>query len=331
MTRMAVGSKTPAVRKMDRAAFTLIEFLAVIFIMGILVALLLPAVQAAREAARRVSCVNNLKQMGLALSNYVGIHSVFPGGFNGRGYSSQTMLLPMLEEINLFNSINFQVQAPTSSNIANPNGTARRTYVSVFLCPSVATSSRPVYATTSYAGNGGYGISTYGFNGLFTKTGFKNVTVGSFGYESALDGTSQTIAMSEWVNENRPYAARDPLVARFNITGLSLPNQFEMFAAACHNVNPDDARSVGAKPCVWISGNYGDSLLNFSLRPNDHNCVNDGSVDDGTFSAGSRHSHGVHSVFIDGHVHFIGDSVDLAVWRALSTRAGSEVFSNAFY
>ena len=289
-----------------RRGFTLIEVLVVISIVGMLIVLLLPAVQAAREAARRTQCSNNLKQLGIALGNYVGRHGVFPRGCNGRGYSFHTMLLADLDQTPLYDSINFQVTAHTIVLKGDPNSTVAASKLSAFLCPSDRSEVGKSLSSTNYAGNGGYGVQKYGFNGLFTGPGFKNVTVTSFGFEGILDGTSQTASVSEWVKATgSPVDYRDPLVASYDVQGLRKPGQFERFVLACRGLDPLVVRDH-LKRCRWVVGTYGNTLLNFALGPNEHSCMNGGSVNLGAFSAGSRHARGCNVLFLDGHVrlHF---------------------------
>src|SRR6478672_10843813 len=117
-----------------RVAFTLVELLVVIAIIGILVALILPAVQAAREAVRRSSCANNLRQLGLALHNYHDVFNKFPGArdpFSPGPFSTQAHLLDYLEQSNLVRLIDFS--QPTSSGV---NLNVANMVVKTFLCPS---------------------------------------------------------------------------------------------------------------------------------------------------------------------------------------------------
>jgi prepilin-type N-terminal cleavage/methylation domain-containing protein len=125
----------------DDRGFTLIELLVVIAVVGILTALLLPAVQGARDAARRTECVNNLKQLGVALHTYDGAYRVFPPGYvsnfdasgndTGPGWGWSALLLPQIEQKPLFDSANFSLPIEDSSN-----QTSRPTRIAVYLCPS---------------------------------------------------------------------------------------------------------------------------------------------------------------------------------------------------
>lgn len=172
------------IRRKTQAGFTLVELLVVIAIIGILVGLLLPAVQAARESARRMQCSNNLKQLGLALHNYHDAHKVFPlnmagGGVRGGAnctsgfYSWLTYILPQIEQANIYNTIDFNIEMADSGTCHNvfaasiseshANAAAARSIVPTFLCPSdpaghanAAAMGTANPASDSYAGNAGW-------------------------------------------------------------------------------------------------------------------------------------------------------------------------------
>jgi len=195
------------VRQSVRRGFTTIELLVVISIIGVLIALLLPAVQAARESARRAQCTNNLKQIGLALHNYLSAYGTFPmgGSKNNRMttqgtydqydvWSAHAAMLAQLDQAPWFNAINFDFAPEIDDGIAHPmNQTVTLRVLGLFLCPS--DSYAGVHVTNSY--HGSYGTTTNqnypqsgGCTGLFTVEA-------AAGIASCTDGTSTTIAFSE--------------------------------------------------------------------------------------------------------------------------------------
>ena len=207
----------------SRSGFTLIELLVVIAIIGILIGLLLPAVQGVREAARRTSCANNLRQLGLAAMNYEGIFKKFPSGFtqdrilfNGslrfQGHSVFYFMLPYLEQNNLSDTMNFKL--PLANVSGTPNGGLAATPISIYLCPTdlLPNSSVPFpetgtptqyYGGTSYRANGGSRpvFATSSTNdGMFMATGSaaRKAPSAPAGRQvrmrDALDGSSNTFS-----------------------------------------------------------------------------------------------------------------------------------------
>ena len=193
---------------MKRTAFTLIELLVVIAIIAVLIALLLPAVQQAREAARRTQCRNNLHQLGLALHNYHDTHNTLPPGFSSRyspaplgpGWTWAAMLMPFLDEVAIYNSLNFSRQAD-SAGLENSTGTG--SLLAQFLCPS-----DPVVGPDP---GGGYSSARQALSNYLACQGTLasapwSYAVGSngvFGFNSRVrlrdirDGTSNTIMVGE--------------------------------------------------------------------------------------------------------------------------------------
>jgi prepilin-type N-terminal cleavage/methylation domain-containing protein/prepilin-type processing-associated H-X9-DG protein len=201
-----------------RRGFTLIELLVVIAIIAVLISLLLPAVQSAREAARRAQCVNNMKQIGLALHNYVSANNALPmggtpqydardptpaGPFEWMNYSAFAMLLPYLEQTAVYNSCNLLICPDTGHGFAQaPNQTPYNTKLNAFLCPSDPYSG--TQNLCNYAAS--FGTTTYmpylqvSFTGPASP---RSETTGlftiwkSYRLESVTDGTSNTMAFAE--------------------------------------------------------------------------------------------------------------------------------------
>ncbi len=307
-----------------RRAFTLIELLATIAIIGLLVALVLPAVQMARESARRTQCSTNLRQIGLALNNYAASFGSLPNGSNGGAYSPHSMLLPYLDEPAVFNSINFAVLAfdvsPTSANL-----TAMRTSPGGFLCPSDSAATRDGVGWSSYPANRGVNLRIGNSdNGAFSLP----TSAASSSLASFTDGLSTTGAVSEWVLGSFSLRDRDPNGPVYETATLYIgKNEFDQFAQQCHNLDPRTARvDVPDKGVYWHQGGYIHTNYNHTLGPNDHSCMTGGGwVQSGVFSASSRHPGGVNLLFADGHVRHVSEHVNLQLWRAIGTRNGGEI------
>ncbi len=191
---------SPCRTKRPVGGFTLVELLVVIAIIGVMVGLLLPAVQSAREAARRMQCSNNLKQITLGLHNYESTYRMFPAGRTTMGISALAAILPYIEQANAQELVDYKVAWNHANNV-----NATRTLISTFLCPSDPTTILPSsWAGTNYRANQGSGIlwglpptdtadPNFGMpepNGVFYLD--KRLR-----FRDLLDGASHTAAFSE--------------------------------------------------------------------------------------------------------------------------------------
>ncbi|MGE3820635.1 MAG: DUF1559 domain-containing protein [Isosphaeraceae bacterium] len=318
---------------MRRRGFTLIELLVVIAIIAVLIALLLPAVQSAREAARRTQCVNNLKQLGLALHNYHDINGRFPMGAQGRNpntgsYTANAFrhpivvsLLPFYEQAALFNSYNFSLMF---EHVVND--TTRLTKINVFNCPSdqAVVFMKPGNARL-FDVKGNYGIN-WGRN-TFMVQGPVGSPIGptqiapfflNYGASMAeiTDGTTNTLAMSELIQTPSPHATfggpstidrrgriwNDDSSTYMISTRLG-PNSKAPDVGFCVN---DPGRKI---PCI-----------NETSRIDNHN-----------LGARSRHPGGVNALLCDGSVRFVKDTINLNVYGNLATQKGGEIVSADAY
>ena len=337
-------------RRIRRKAFTLIELLVVIAVIGILVALLLPAVQAAREAARRMQCSSNLKQCLLAMHQYHDAYNAFPGimPYHQQTFSVQAKLLPFVEAASLQNLINFE--RPILGNgpmgvLAADNSEAAKHVVPVFRCPSdgqndIYTEFFTLNPGQAFAG-GNYVICTGSATG--TNYDMRHKTDGLFYLHSyrrmadVRDGTSVTIAMSETLlgdhTQETPGlmpagADHSRCMARGNAWVASNPGPGYPGINNPDIVNDLLSNSanvwVGWRGMAWIIGKPQFSSFSTYSVPNPLH-ADWVAMGNGFFAARSLHRGGVNAAMVDGSVRFVSDSVDLDTWRAFGTVAGGEV------
>ena len=350
-----------------RAGFTLIELLVVIAIIAILIGLLLPAVQSAREAARRAQCVNNLKQIALASLNFESTYSKLPDGYgpvptipNGAGASGSTranpqaQILPFLEQSNLYNTFNLQVDlngccAPRHLD----NATSRVQQVAAYLCPSDLSTERlnGTYGNSNYFASIGNTASQRsgsetGEEANSARLGIFNVRVTPVSTAPARtpdwqkllsvvrmadisDGTSNTAMFAEIKRTTMPY----PLPAG---TPLNHPRSvYYIPGATFNNLAPvlPDCNTPRSSRITYQGMQYYRNLpmtstYSHTVPPN-YKGYDCGSSNffAAHLAARSYHPGGANAVFCDGSVHFFKDSINPDVWRAIGSRAGGEIIS----
>jgi prepilin-type N-terminal cleavage/methylation domain-containing protein len=326
-----------------RPGFTLIELLVVIAIIGILVSLLLPAVQQAREAARRTQCKNNLRQIGLALHNYHDAHFVFPPTFcvgpgDGGEWSLPARVLPFVEQGNIYSRIDFGKDYNQTSPEFPFGVKAMR--VAILMCPSDPNDRQ----RTNASGNPSDYPLCYGAN-LGTWKVFDPVSGqigdGAFGPNSRtgsrdfLDGMSNTLCFSE-VQAYTPYARNSSAPLADDVPPPS------SVAELCGYVTGAGQFQANSGHTEWADGRAHHVGFTTTFGPNTKTlCVNgpNGPQDldftsqreegpegtpNRTYSSVTSRSHHVglvHSLLMDGSVRSISDSINLATWRSLGTRA----------
>ncbi len=341
-----------------RVAFTLVELLVVIAIIGILVALLLPAVQSSREAARRTQCVSSLKQLGLALHNYVSAQRHFPPGSVAKTYDSQpnhpqtfyrwsalAHVLPYIENQTARDALDLSLplyMPGAGYPIAERNQAGVALVLPEFLCASdLGRPAKSTWGPTNYvasAGSGAGGGTPFDTDGVFyvnSETTFANL----------IDGSSHTVAMSEsLLGEDTPRDASSSFIGAtpersYKFT-LGFTAAAELTDARCNggqSYNSSLGNGNDPRGFAWCSGEYRSATYNHYYNPNAPNfdCITSVTVDPtlppkrlfaayGWRAARSAHPGGVNILLADGSTHFKSDTVELSVWRALSTREAQD-------
>jgi prepilin-type N-terminal cleavage/methylation domain-containing protein/prepilin-type processing-associated H-X9-DG protein len=319
-----------------RDAFTLIELLVVIAIIAILIGLLLPAVQKVREAAARMSCSNNLHQLGLAMHAYHDANQMLPAARDPwpAPFSGPAHLLPYVEQANLQTLVNFNPPAgPGDLAYTGVNQNAATYVVKLFLCPSDAITDRvpgSASGACNYVANVGTGLSGSGiYNGDYVTGDGVFLLNHPVRLTDITDGTSNTAAMSEALLGDGSAAATGPAPRDVRRQSLMLSGSTQTTPQACSGGATGDAVWSGTyNGNIWINGGYWATAYNHYYTPNSPtwDCLNTAN-NYGLKAARSQHPGGVNLLLCDGSVRFVSNTVAPATWTALATRAGGDLVS----
>jgi prepilin-type N-terminal cleavage/methylation domain-containing protein/prepilin-type processing-associated H-X9-DG protein len=307
----------PAIRK---HGFTLVELLVVITIIGLLIALLLPAVQAAREAARRMQCGNGFKQVGLATHNYLSAHNVLPIGVvwstgSKPDHTGLAMLLPYLELQNV--GYDFSLRQYEAGNAR-----AIATQIPVYQCPSDDAYGRRLFDLYSRSN-----VAVCFGSGTMCKAcvccnqpsiAGSHLTDGAFqldisrSLEEFTDGTSNTALASEILSGKKDSGSDADYRGGWTVVlhGANYEHYDTPNSSNGDVIYPGTCSSEPDMPCATSSG------MNLYQQH---------------IAARSRHPGGVNVVFVDGHISYIPNVIDLAVWRAIGARNDGSTLATGTY
>jgi prepilin-type N-terminal cleavage/methylation domain-containing protein/prepilin-type processing-associated H-X9-DG protein len=302
---------------LKRRALTLLELLATVAIVGILIALLLPAVQGAREAGRRTQCSSNIRQVAMALHSYESAHGVLPNTAPNN-YSFHVVLLPYLEQKALYEAFDFQL------NGMDYKGPLEYRRLTLFECPSDGSRSLVprLPAVTNYHGNWGSGNLTYGNNGIFSYHDDRPGFVRYLPLRAITDGLSQTALLAEVLASDD---SSHRLRYFWKTSIFPQPGQINKFAAACRGApgtdgQPSMNRIARGRP--WLECGFTWTIYNHILTPNQPSCSNGPSIAMGAFTSSSFHPAIVNVAMADGSVQAVGEGIDVSAWRAIGSRDG---------
>jgi prepilin-type N-terminal cleavage/methylation domain-containing protein/prepilin-type processing-associated H-X9-DG protein len=308
-----------------RSAFTLIELLVVIAIIAILIGLLVPAVQKVREAAARLKCSNNLKQIGLALHNYHGALGKFPAASDANGYNVHCSILPYIEQDNLYKSFNLTLSPNDPANAA-----AKSTVVPLFLCPSDPVSNLPAGTPgVNYRINSGVSIvNSYptavnasmppNDGGFWSKVWYRVADI--------TDGTSNTAAFSEHIKGDFSNAVASADGDTFQPG--TYPSTPDEALVQCNAIDITNLAFQGKSNAgdFWTSTDHTGTRYYHAFPPGNRSCMYPPQRIATT--ANSGHTRMVNVLLFDGSVRPVSYGINLATWRALGTRNGGEVLGD---
>lgn len=307
-----------------RCGFTLVEMLVVITIIGLLVSLILPAVQSAREAARRAQCGNHLKQISLAVHNYESVYRAFPVGEYGCCWGTWLVgLLPYVEQQPMYDQYQFYGHMGHPDANSRYSGTTNRQYVTtkqlaVYTCPSDSVSASPSLFS---------GITFHNYVGNHGNTGeFRESPRGT-----TTTGQPNVYGGAPFIHLANATATPQVVLFRDVLDGLSNTLLFSETVQGKHN----DLRGFS----WWHGGAHFETFLppnsskpdmvesNCNLDTPNPPCARFTGGNPRTHAARSRHSGGVQVAHADGTVRFIANQIHLDTWRALSTNMGGETLT----
>lgn len=308
-----------------RRGITLLEVMVAVAIIGLLAAIIAPAIMAARGISHRMDCANRMRQIGIAFQNYHTTHNCLPHIGYEVGpvtWSVWRSVLPELELQSLEQRAR-EVDLDFADGQATTANFERALQVRVLQCPADGVMGM-------YGAN--YGINWSGSSqttpdGAFT--GDKRQTVG---FNSMTDGTSNTAMCSEFLRGDTAapgYSEAARVDGRrlvfYVIPGIESESDVPGIFSRCRSMDPKTSPvHESDRGRLWLSGGYDHYSYNHFDLPNRNSCVNRGNAWGLILSSSSLHGSGVNVLFADGSVRFINDQLDLTVWRAFGTRAGAE-------
>jgi len=302
----------------------------------------MPAVQRAREAARRAECANHLRQIGLALHLYESNTGFFPPGsgfpfaigntLRGRHFSPLVPLLPFLDYQQLFSSVNFDVETTNPINGPAENRTAYSPPIELFLCPSDPWHAGGFAGKTNYRfcysmGNDAppYEGGPRPFNGSFPPGVYVKA-------RDITDGLTHTVGVSEKVKGDGVETVFTPFGDVWFLGRPAIRPSLDQLITLCQGIPSLSPAHFSFSGGSWFHGDPLWTWYNHGLTPNHPtaDCSTAGRWEEGGYqllTARSMHSGGVNVMLMDGSARFVSEAIDLRTWRALATRVGGETVS----